>query len=153
MKPILTHFAIENQRQTGYIKHFALLLILIIAFPHYAFTQSCLPISSLSCDQVQVTLPYSLTFGGAVSGTVPDRNGAGTGFTMVDAYSGTRPAEDGSPSNSSLPGYEASKLTLASGRLQLVTNKGIAWLTNNNQLNALGVRVDSRSALQAQVTL
>src|SRR5690606_593737 len=49
---------------------------------------SCPPISQLPCEQVQVALPYSLTFSAAVSGTVPDRNGAGTGFTLVDAYSG-----------------------------------------------------------------
>ncbi|WP_180336469.1 Ig-like domain-containing protein, partial [Pontibacter ramchanderi] len=126
---------------------------MLFAVPDDAFSQNCSPISQLPCDQVQVALPYSLTFSGAVSGTVPDKSGAGTGFTMIDAYSGSRHSADGSPSNPSLPGYEPSKLTVASGRLQLVTNKGIAWLDNNNQLNSLGVRVDSRSALQAQVTL
>jgi len=52
-----------------------------------------------------------------------------------------------------VPGYEASRLTLGSGRLQILTNKGIAYLTNNNQLNALGVKVDSRGLLRIETTL
>ncbi|WP_242928455.1 efflux RND transporter periplasmic adaptor subunit [Pontibacter vulgaris] len=113
----------------------------------------CPPISTLPCDQVQVALPYSLSFGSEVAGTLADKSGLGTGFTLADTYSGTRHAEDGSPSNTQVPGYEPSKLTLSSGTLKLVTNKGIAWLTNNNQINTLGVEVDSRNRLQVDVTL
>ncbi|WP_162053455.1 malectin domain-containing carbohydrate-binding protein [Pontibacter pamirensis] len=109
--------------------------------------------SPLACDQLQVSLPYSLSFSGSVSGTIADKNGAGTGFTVVDAYSGTRHSDDGTPSSTSAPGYEASKLTVTGGRLQLATNKGIAYVGNNNQLNTLGVRVDSRSRLTVEVTL
>ncbi|MDO6390983.1 malectin domain-containing carbohydrate-binding protein [Pontibacter sp. BT731] len=132
-----------------------LLLTLILGFTLSlsAFAQGCPPISSLSCDKIQVTLPYSLSFSGSVAGTVTDKSGAGTGFTMVDNYSGTRHSADGLPSNTSLPGYEPSKLTILSGRLQVVTNKGIAATTSNNQLNALGVRVDSHSKLSVELTV
>ncbi|WP_162053454.1 malectin domain-containing carbohydrate-binding protein [Pontibacter pamirensis] len=116
-------------------------------------SSGCPPYSTIPCDQLQVALPFNLSFGGPVAGTVADKNGAGTGFTMVDAYSGVRNSGDGTPSNSNLPGYEASKLTIASGRLQVVTNKGIAYINNNNQINALGVRVDSRSMLALEVKL
>lgn len=118
-----------------------------------AAAQGCPPISPLPCDQVQAPLPVSLTFGSSVSGTVTDKNGVGTGFRMVADYTGTRLSADGAPSNTSVPGYERSKLTVSSGTLKVVTNKGIAYLTNNNQLNMLGVRVDSRSKLQADVIL
>ncbi|MFT2011394.1 malectin domain-containing carbohydrate-binding protein [Pontibacter sp. 13R65] len=116
-------------------------------------TNSCYPLSTLACDQVEVSLPYSLNFSSSVEGTLTDKNGVGTGFTMVDPYSGTRLSADGTPSNTNIPAYEPSQLTVASGRLQLVTNKGIGWLTNNNQINALGVRVDSRSRLTMEVAL
>jgi uncharacterized repeat protein (TIGR02543 family) len=118
-----------------------------------ATSTNCSPISMLPCNQLQVGLPLNLSFSASVSNSIPDKNGLGTGFTMVDAYSGTRHASDGAPSNTSVPGYEASKLTVTGGRLQLVTNKGIAYLANNNQLNALGVRVNSRAQLQLDVTL
>ncbi|MHA6249028.1 malectin domain-containing carbohydrate-binding protein [Pontibacter sp. CAU 1760] len=113
----------------------------------------CPLLSPMPCDQLQVALPFSLSFSGPVSGTVPDKSSAGTGFTLVDAYSGARHPEDGSPANPSLPGHEPARLSLSGGRLQLTTNKGIAWLTNNNQLNTLGVRVDSRARLNAAVTV
>ncbi|WP_242928868.1 hypothetical protein, partial [Pontibacter vulgaris] len=108
--------------------------------------------STLTCEQVQVALPYSLSFGSEVAGTLADKSGLGTGFTMVDAYSGTRLSADGAVSNPEVPGYEPSKLTLAGGSLQVVTNKGIASTTSNNQINSLGVKVDSRNRLQAEVT-
>ena len=115
--------------------------------------EACSPISMLPCSQIQVSMPYNLTFDGSGGSTIPDKNGLGTGFTMVDAYSGTRNTADGAPSNASIPGYESSKLTVASGTLQLVTNKGIAYQTNNNQLNALGVKVNSRGQLKVEATL
>ena len=52
-----------------------------------------------------------------------------------------------------MPGYEPSRITIGAGKLQLQSNKGIAYLTNNNQLNALGVKVDSRYKLQVEATL
>lgn len=113
----------------------------------------CLPVSTLPCPNVLVNLPLSLTFDAAVRNTLADKNGLGTGFTMADSYSGTRLSQDGSPANSGVPGYEASKLTLNTGKLQVVSNKGIAYLTGNNQINALGVKVDSRGKLQIETTI
>ncbi|WP_158640641.1 Ig-like domain-containing protein [Anseongella ginsenosidimutans] len=104
-------------------------------------------------DSVPVELPFSLAFEGPVAGTLTDANGQGTGFTGVIPYSGTRLPADGSPSDNSLPAYEASRLTIGSGRLSLLTNKGIDYLTNNNQLNVLVVKVDSERKLQIDVTL
>ena len=122
----------------------------LLALPAAA---QCPPVSTLPCDRLQVSLPYSLSFSAGVAGTIADKNGVGTGFTMVDTYSGTRNSLDGTPSNPGVPGYEPSKLTVVSGRLQLVTNKGIASILTNNQLNTLGVRVSTQNRLTLQVTL
>ncbi len=132
---------------------FLIVLLILKSFSSAYGQTGCTPISTLTCDQVQVSLPVNLTFASSVAGSINDKNGAGTGFTMVDAYTGTRLSADGTPSNTSVPGYEASKLTLSSGRLQIVTNKGIAYLTNNNQINTLGVKVDSRNQLRIETTL
>ncbi|WP_242927388.1 Ig-like domain-containing protein [Pontibacter vulgaris] len=138
---------------SGSLWHYVLLLIAFISVNYKIAAQGCPPISPLPCDQVQAPLPVSLTFGSSVTGTVIDKNAVGTGFRMINTYSGTRLSADGTPSNTSVPGYEQSKLTVSSGTLKVVTNKGIAWLTNNNQLNALGVKVDSRGKLQVEVIL
>lgn len=130
-----------------------LLLVLFTLGGFRSAYGQCPPISTLPCGNVQVSLPVSLPFSSSVAGTILDKNGAGTGFTMVDACSGTRLSQDGAPSNSSVPGYDASKLTLSGGRLQLMTSKGIAYLTNNNQINTLGVKVDSRGPLRIETTL
>ncbi|RDC61779.1 malectin domain-containing carbohydrate-binding protein [Adhaeribacter pallidiroseus] len=113
----------------------------------------CSPYSTLPCNQLTVTLPYSLSFNNSVANTIADKGGLGTGFTMVDTYTGTRLSADGSPANASIPGYVPANLTLSSGTLKIVTNKGIASTTSNNQQNTLGVRVDSRSKLQIDVAL
>lgn len=115
--------------------------------------QSCTPVSTLPCSQVQVALPWSLSFDGAVGGTLSDAAGLGTGFTMADAYSGTRLAQDGAPADPSVPGYQASRLTLGGGRLQVQTLAGIAFRTQNNQVNTLGVSVNSQRRLQLETAL
>ncbi len=114
---------------------------------------ACSPLSPLPCNVLQVTLPLSLTFNEPTSGTVSDKSGQGTGFTLIDAYTGSRHSSDGSPSNADVPGYEASQLTLGSGRLQIITNKGISYLGNNNQINALGVKFSSANKYQIETTL
>lgn len=132
----------------------SLTLVLIgLAFNPLLAQPACNPISTLPCENLVVSLPLALDFDASVSNTIIDKNGSGTGFTMIDSYSGTRLAQDGSPSNPGIKGYEPSKLTLAGGRLQLITNKGIGYLTNNNQINKLGVQVNSQGKLQIQTTL
>ncbi|SDI27532.1 Ig-like domain-containing protein [Mucilaginibacter gossypii] len=112
---------------------------------------TCSSISTLPCSALTVTLPFKLSFDASVPNTIIDRNGQGTGFTTVNKYSGVRLAADGNPSNPVMPGYEASKITVMGGSLQLVTNKGIDILTNNNQLNVLGVKVNPVKKLQIDV--
>ncbi|WP_242929564.1 hypothetical protein, partial [Pontibacter vulgaris] len=146
-KPIINVYGIKIAKAQS-----SLILLALPFLVSFSVMGQCPPVSTLPCDQVQVALPFNLSFSAGVAGTLADKNGSGTGFTMVDAYSGTRHAEDGSPSNAEVPGYEPSKLTLSSGTLKLVTNKGIASTTSNNQINSLGVKVDSRNRLQAEVT-
>ncbi|TFF39837.1 malectin domain-containing carbohydrate-binding protein [Mucilaginibacter psychrotolerans] len=109
---------------------------------------TCSPISTLNCNAVKVGLPYSLNFNAAIPGTINDKTGQGTGFTTVNTYSGTRLSVDGTRTYSTVPGYEPSKITLTGGRLQVVANKGIDYLTNNNQINVLGVQVAPVKKLQ-----
>ena len=114
---------------------------------------SCSPNSILPCENLDVTLPFSLNFNAGIESTIVDKNSAGTGFTMVASYSGTRLPQDGTQTNPSVPGYEPSKLALAGGRLQITTNKGIGYLTNNNQINKLGVQINSTGKLQIETTI
>ncbi|MDQ3290038.1 MAG: putative Ig domain-containing protein, partial [Bacteroidota bacterium] len=115
---------------------------------------ACSPVSTLPCAEIGVSLPYMLIFDSSEGG-LADKNGAKIGFTMVDAPS-ARLATDGTPTYSSVPGYEPGKLTLdpsGSGKLTITTTPGIAYLRNgststtttatNSQLNALGVGVET----------
>ncbi|MFS8615286.1 MAG: Ig-like domain-containing protein [Solitalea sp.] len=109
--------------------------------------------SGLLQDSLPVTLPYTLTFNASASGTLVDANGQGTGFTTAIPYSGTRLAADGAPSNALQPAYEASRLQLVGGSLQVIASKGIDYLGNNNQINTLAVKVDSEQKLEMEVTV
>lgn len=106
---------------------------------------ACAPRSTLTCAQVPVTLPYSLTFDGTEGGL------GGTGFTMVDPPS-SRTGVDQAPapataSNPDVPGYEPALVATTGGQLRLTATKGIMYRTpagsagTNSQLNALGVGV------------
>ncbi|RYY35605.1 MAG: hypothetical protein EOP46_09440, partial [Sphingobacteriaceae bacterium] len=131
-----------------------LVLFLFTGLFSVAYAQTpCSPVSTLSCDVLQVALPYSLNFNAAVAGTIADKNGQGIGFTTINPYSGTRVATDGTPSNPQVPGYEPSKITLTGGRLQLITNKGIDYQANNNLLNMLGIKVAAVKKLQLEVKI
>ncbi|WP_157974430.1 PKD domain-containing protein, partial [Lewinella sp. IMCC34183] len=110
--------------------------------PSAAALVDCSPISTLPCDEVEVSLPFSLGFGGN-DGGLKDVNDAGTGFTMVDAPSITQfPVISAFPS---VPGYEPQLLNLTNGRLNITTTRGIRYeqppasSDNNTQVNALGV--------------
>ena len=114
----------------------------------------CAPISTLLCNEVAVSLPYNLTFDGN-EGKLEDKNGVGTGFTVVDAPSSPLTT----PSNPQLPGYEPSKLSVANGSLTITTTKGIQYVEpstsseTNSQVNALGVGVDGGAKLRIETTL
>ncbi|CAH0999302.1 hypothetical protein LEM8419_00600 [Neolewinella maritima] len=99
----------------------------------------CSPLSTLNCDRIGVTLPFSLTFDGPAGGI------AGTGFTMVDPPAVNQfPA---TPSNPDVPGLEESLLNVSGGQLIITSTKGInyekppASSDNNTQVNALGVGI------------
>lgn len=116
----------------------------------------CPPISSLACSQVSVGLPFSLTFDGSEGGL------SQTGFTMVDPPS-ARLTDDGPVSDSAVPGYEPSRLTVAGGNLSIDAAKGIAFLKpsgsgptsteTNSQLNTLGVAFDASGSFDLSTTL
>ncbi|WP_180272337.1 PKD domain-containing protein, partial [Maribacter sp. 4U21] len=102
----------------------------------------CTPISILDCGEIEVALPYNLTFDGEEGGL------ADTGFTMVDDPSARIP-EDGSIFNTDVPGFEPNQLTLSNGNLIITANKGIAYVKpaasteTNSQINTLGVGIDA----------
>ncbi len=114
---------------------------------------TCAPLSTLPCSALAVALPYSLSFNASVSGTLADKNGAGTGFTVAVPYSGTRLPADGSPSVPAVPGYQPANITASGGTLKLIANKGIDYLTNNNQINILGVKVLQSGIFSIEVSL
>ncbi|MBF9254589.1 Ig-like domain-containing protein [Pontibacter sp. 172403-2] len=98
-------------------------------------------------------LPVHLDFNAGVPGTVADASGQGTGFEVVAPFSGARLSEDGAPSDASRPWYEPSRLSLTNGQLKITTNKGIAFQSNNNQLNVLSISADGSKGLVAEATL
>ena len=104
-------------------------------------------------EAARMNLDVNLTFGAHEERTLADKNGVGTGFTVVNAFSGQRLAADGAPTYATAPEYEPAHLTIRAGKLQLLTNKGIAHLSSNNQLNALGIPVNGKNQLQLETTL
>ncbi|MGB3802144.1 MAG: Ig-like domain-containing protein, partial [Lewinella sp.] len=102
----------------------------------------CTPISSLDCGEIGQPLPVNLSFNGNAGG-LRDRNGAFTGFTMVEAPSFNQfPSE---PSNEDVPGLEEELMQVVGGRLVVTSTKGtrfgrpVGTSTSNNQVNGLGV--------------
>ena len=105
-------------------------------------TSTCSPISSLPCEQVQVSLPFNLSFSGAEGGL------ANTGFRMAQAPSSI-PATSTNP----VPGLKASNISFQNGYLRITTTSGIAHLTQNNQMNALGVKFPTSQKFTLETTL
>ncbi|GGB81425.1 hypothetical protein GCM10011325_06110 [Dyadobacter sediminis] len=134
-------------------KHKALLLKTVHPETLDILADGCSPISTLPCSSLKVNLPFSLNFNAAVSGTIKDKNGKGTGFRTVNNYSGKRLIADGRPASTAVPGYNPSRITLTNGRLQLVANKGIDFISSNNQLNVLGVKTPDVNKIQLEVNL
>ncbi|TLU98677.1 putative Ig domain-containing protein, partial [Dyadobacter sediminis] len=112
----------------------------------------CTNITTLPCEQVNVTLPFNLNFDGNEGG-LADKNGATVGFTMVGDLSGTPVATDSISATAVPKGYKPSRLTVADGKLNIRTNSGIAFQTNNNQVNALGAGIlaDGRVVFETTV--
>ncbi len=102
----------------------------------------CSPISTLACNEIAVSLPFTLGFSGSEGGLL-DKGSLATGFTMVD-----RPAVNQypqTPANPEVPGYEPSLLSVRNGRLTITSTRGTRFGTpatssnSNTQVNALGV--------------
>ena len=102
---------------------------------------SCLPVSTLPCDQIVSALPFDLDFDGAEGGLV-DSDGDDLGFTMVDTHSQARVTGDPAISNVDVRGYEPSLLDVDAGTLTIDARKGIQYLGNNTLINALGTGID-----------
>jgi N-acetylneuraminic acid mutarotase len=135
------------------IKFLALFVFPVMMAPNSLHAQNCFPLSHLPCTNICVELPYALSFVSSRPNTIPDSANLGTGFTMVQNYSGTRHPDDGEPADPNLPGYLPAKLALTAGTLRLTTNKGLNFQGANNLINALGVevRTDEKIQICAQV--
>ncbi|MEH0153893.1 malectin domain-containing carbohydrate-binding protein [Limibacter armeniacum] len=114
-------------------------------------------ITVLDCNQVKVSLPYTLTFNGSEGGLV-DQAGLGTGFTMVDPPS-ARIAADDPVSNMTVSGYESSRLSVSENTLIFNAAKGIAYVEpgtstdTNSQINTLGVGFDASQSFEITATI
>ncbi|KAA6439264.1 hypothetical protein FEM33_13390 [Dyadobacter flavalbus] len=122
--------------------------LLHFAFISFAQAQNCGSISPYPCSSLKASLPFELEFYNPVANTIQDSNNLGTGFTMVQNYSGTRLAQDGLPTFSNIPGYSKYNLRMANGRLHITSGKGLSFLNSNNQINALGVQVDTYNKIE-----
>ncbi len=110
-----------------------------------AAAPACTPRSTLTCAEVPVDLPYSLTFNGTEGGL------GNTGFTMVDPPSARSNVDQApapaTPSVPTVPGYEPGLVSTSGGNLAMTATKGIMYRKpadsagTNSQLNALGVGV------------
>ncbi|WP_317045517.1 PKD domain-containing protein, partial [Algoriphagus antarcticus] len=114
----------------------------VMPFSDVTPEEGCSPISTLDCQDIDVTLPFTLNFTGSEGGL------ANTGFTMVDNPS-ARIAIDGPVFNANVPGFEPSRLSFFNGNLVINANNGIAFANNttssdtNSQLNTLGAGFDA----------
>jgi glucose/arabinose dehydrogenase/N-acetylneuraminic acid mutarotase len=100
----------------------------------------CSFISPLECSDVLQRPPYHLDFG-SDAGMLPDRNGVGTGFTMID------PPTVGD-------GFVPAKLEIDtnSGKLKVATTAGLASGSSNSQTNALGIGIDAPDQVSVLTT-
>jgi hypothetical protein len=118
-----------------------------------SIADTCSPVSTLPCANLKVSLPFNLSFNSAVNNTIADKNDTGTGFTTVNSYSGSRLPADGTPSNTAVPGYEPSKILVSAGTLQILSSKGLDYLTNNNLINVLGAKIGAVKKMQIDVKI
>ncbi|MGB3774021.1 MAG: T9SS type A sorting domain-containing protein [Leeuwenhoekiella sp.] len=102
----------------------------------------CSPLSLLACDQLVQNMPFTIAFNGSGNGLL-DMNGKPTGFTTALPHSKTRHNDDDPASYPSVNGYEASKIKIDGGNLNLTATKGISDLDKNNQVNTLGIAMQN----------
>ncbi|RAJ11492.1 malectin domain-containing carbohydrate-binding protein, partial [Arenibacter echinorum] len=124
------------------------LLLILFFYSFFAFSQTpCSNLSTLDCDQVEVTLPVNLNFDGNQGGILS------TGFTMVDPPSTILTGDD-DINDDDVPGLVAQNISLSSGVLNVTATKGINYSQlsgtpnstfTNSQMNALGVGFEASS--------
>ena len=108
----------------------------------------CSPISTLTCDDIAVSLPYALNFTGSEGGLAAGDGGSEVGFTMVQVPS-ARIVVDNPVFSGDVPGYEPGRLAVNNGQLTITSTKGIFFSrpadreNTNSQINALGLGYDS----------
>lgn len=109
--------------------------------PSLLILAGCSPLSLVPCDQLLREMPLNLTFDGNNNDNneLTDANGIATGFTVTTPHSGARLSKDQPISYPGVNGYEPSKININDGNLSLTATKGIATLTENSQVNTLGV--------------
>lgn len=123
----------------------------VTATPVGAPAVPCHPLSTLECDELAVTVPFSLTFDGTEGGIL-DGDGQGTGFTMIDPPGNTLADATNDGPDADVAGYIPSNLDVTGGNLTILTNKGISYVcpvgctptsaNTNSQMNTLGVGLD-----------
>jgi hypothetical protein len=135
------------------MKHiFALItaLLFVVGYQVQVAQAQCGDISPQNCPQVVVDLPYKLNFTGNEGGiTSSNASSNGTGFPMILSHTTARNAADlpsHYPTNTTVKGYEPSKLNINNGILEIIANKGLAQGGSNNQVNALGVGLQVQSS-------
>ena len=113
------------------------------ASPVSTISNVCSIISILPCDSIRLVGNQQFQFDSDAGGLV-DKNGIGTGFTMV-----APPSVSGNPiPNPNAPGYWPSRIEVdsVSGRLKIQTTAGLQFKDINNLDNALGVGLNLPSA-------
>src|SRR5688572_10710221 len=112
----------SKKHLSGFILKFCFSLFILAISYVPTLAQQCSLISSFSCPEVVKNLPFNLDFNGSEGG-LQDKNGAATGFTMVDNPS----VPLVTPTFSNIPGYEPSKLEISADRLVITTTAGISF--------------------------
>ena len=122
--------------------------LILFFYSFTAFSQTpCADLSTLDCDQVEVTLPINLSFDGSQGGILS------TGFTMVDPPSSRLSADD-TGADPNVTGLLSGNLALTGGSLKVTATNGINFrqtsgfpksTLTNSQMNALGVGFEAAS--------
>jgi hypothetical protein len=112
----------------------------------------CAPFSTLPCGKVKAALPVDLDFEAAKADSIAEKDGDGTGFTMVQPNGGT--------GQGTQDGHVPGDLDLAGGRLTITAQPGIQYRTNdgtgdpeNAQQNAVGVGLALTRRTRVETTL
>ncbi|HSO27943.1 MAG TPA: hypothetical protein VLS48_07715, partial [Anaerolineales bacterium] len=120
----------------------------LLTMPAGAQTTNCPDISVLPCEAVKLLPDQIFEFDGTEGG-IPDANGVGTGFTMVDP-----PSSPGNPTPTfGTPGYWPENLLISNGTLLVTSTPGLMSGSSNSQDNALGIGLDLGGPVAIETTI